>query len=229
MKTRVIFRAMLLMLLVTVFFTCESIAGTGVKVMTYNVDEGTDFSAIVGVLTNGGDFAAAIQQTITEVKNSRPDLRAQLIANEIATAQPDLVGLQEAAVWTFPNGQETENIDLLQLILGYPGNLGSQYQAVVIQPEFQIDLTEQFGVAFTDRDVILVRSDLVSAITGQDQRRYFAVVPLTSLPGTTGITRGWGYVDMAMNEPSSASSPRIWRMAPTPFPRFSPGCNCYRR
>lgn len=55
MKIRVIFRAVLLMLLFTVFFTSSSVAGTAVKVMTYNVDEGTDFGPIVDVLINGGE------------------------------------------------------------------------------------------------------------------------------------------------------------------------------
>src|SRR5438093_7315451 len=114
---------MLLMLLVIVFFTCTTLAAapssasTTVKVMTYNVDEGTDFDGIIGVLSNPnatpGDFAAALMQTIDEVVNTNTPLRAQLIANEIANAHPDLVGLQEAAVWTFDNQQ----LDLLQMIL----------------------------------------------------------------------------------------------------------------
>jgi hypothetical protein len=44
------------------------------------------------------DFANAVNQTINELAASNLVLRAQLIAQEIAEPQPDLVGLQEAAV-----------------------------------------------------------------------------------------------------------------------------------
>jgi hypothetical protein len=107
--------------------------------MTYNVDEGTDFAAIITALSNPNataqDFFSAVQQTATEVLDSNPALRAQLIASEIANAKPhpDLVGLQEAAVWTFGDQQ----LDLLQLILANLPN----YEAVVIEPEFQIALS----------------------------------------------------------------------------------------
>jgi hypothetical protein len=129
---------MLLMLLVIVFFTCAAAARAQSaankptpKVMTYNVDQGTDFAAITAVLTNPNatatDFQAAVTQTINEVGSTNPAVRMHLIASEIAQSQPDLVGLQEAAVWTFPTGQ----LDLLQIILADLAVLGQHYAPVV--------------------------------------------------------------------------------------------------
>ena len=204
MKICTRFRAMLLMLLVVVFFTCASVASTNLKVMTYNVNEGTDFGPIINVLTNGGDFPTAVDQTIGEVLSSNPGLRAQLIAKEIAGAQADLVGLQEAAVWNSPAIPYGGTLDLLQLILGPPLNLGQQYTIVIAVPEFQIDITS-LGVSFTDRDVILARTDLLNsgALTyTAKQGHYNALVPLPAfapyLPATS-ITRGWAYVDAKLN------------------------------
>ncbi|HEX9119776.1 MAG TPA: hypothetical protein VF840_04500 [Terriglobales bacterium] len=203
MKTCARFRTMLPVLLVMVFFTCASVASTTVKVMTYNVNEGTDFGAIIGVLSNpnatADDFQAAVTQTISEVTASNPVLRAYLIATEIANAQPDLVGLQEAAVWTFPDNGQIVTIDLLQMILD---NLGGQYTAVVTVPEFQINIA-QLGVGFTDRDVILARTDKPALkITGKQYGHYSALVPLPGfypyLPPTT-IRRGWAYVDVRLH------------------------------
>lgn len=199
MSTVARLRFVLLVSVVAVLFASAAFASTGLRVMTYNVDEGTDFKALIGVLANPNatqqDFAAAVQQTIGEVVASNPALRMQLIAQQIATAQPDLVGLQEAAVWTAP-GIPGGQLDLLQLILAALPN----YQAVVIAPEFQINLTT-LGVGFTDRDIILVRSDLVGAVTRTRQGHYHVFIPLSSpyLPGTTGITRGWAYADLSLN------------------------------
>ena len=144
MKANARFQPLLLVVLVTAFFSCASVASTNVKVMTYNVFEGTDFGPIIAVLTtpnaNANDFQNAVQQTIGEVVSSNPGLRAYLIAQEIKNANPDLVGLQEAAVWTLtspanPNG----GFDLLQMILTYLALLGDPYTAVVTVPEFLQD------------------------------------------------------------------------------------------
>lgn len=123
----------------------------------------------------------------------------QLIANEIAHSQPDLVGLQEAAIWTFPTGQ----LDLRQMILDDLGALGQHYAAVVTVPEFQLDLTQLFGVGFLDQDVILARTDEPALqITASGQGHYKALIPLPAFPSlnlpATSITRGWGYVNGQM-------------------------------
>lgn len=211
MKPRARFQAMLLgLLLVAGLFTsatpaaAQFFASTDVKVMTYNVDEGTDFKAIIAVLSNPNatvnDFKNAITQTITEVTDSDPILRAQLIAGEIASAQPDLVGLQEAALWTI-NGQP---FDFLQLILTALAQSGQNYTAVVTVPEFQINVSlPTVTVGFTDREVILARTDEPGLkITGTHQGHYAAQVPLPGFPPylpPSSLTRGWGYVDARMN------------------------------
>jgi endonuclease/exonuclease/phosphatase family metal-dependent hydrolase len=183
--------------------TAQLFAGTPVKAMTYNVDEGTDFDAIIGVLTNPSatteDFDDALGQTITEVQSTNPVLRAQLIANAIATAQPDVVGLQEAAVWTFPTGQ----VDLRQMILDDLVGQQQPYTAIVTVPEFHLSIPG-LGVGFADQDVILVRTDELGTklkITDTSQGHYAAQVPLpaSSFLPATSITRGWGYVDARLN------------------------------
>jgi endonuclease/exonuclease/phosphatase family metal-dependent hydrolase len=84
----------------------------------------------------------------------------------------------------------------LQFILA---GLGSSYTPVVIVPEFQIDLTAQFGVRFTDQDVILARSDLANtlgAITGNSgQYTHQFQVPASQFLPAFKITRGWASVD----------------------------------
>jgi endonuclease/exonuclease/phosphatase family metal-dependent hydrolase len=182
---------------------CVSVAtasdGTSVKVMTYNLDEGTDFDAIIAVLTSPNPTAAAFEtavaQTIAEVQNSHPEIRANLIAKAIASAQPDLVGLQEAAVWTSP-AIPGGTLDLLQMVMANLPN----YTPVVIVPEFQINIA-QLGVGFTDQDVILARTDLLNAITKSQSGHYSHLIPLPALLpylSATHITRGWAYVEVLL-------------------------------
>lgn len=201
MKTYGRFRVVLLVALITVFFTDASLAATKAKVMTYNVDEGTDFAAIITVLNNpdatSDQFTAAVSATISEVTASNPPLRAWLIASKIANAQPDLAGLQEAALWTFG----TQQFDLLQMILDDLGAMGQNYAAVVTVPEFQVNIPGLVG--FTDREAILARTDEPALqITSTHQGHYSALVPLPGFPPylpASNITRGWGYVDARMN------------------------------
>jgi endonuclease/exonuclease/phosphatase family metal-dependent hydrolase len=193
----------LLILLVAVFFTSASQASTAVKVMTYNIFEGTEFVPILSVINNPNasisDFQTAVTSTIDEVQNSNPVLRAQLIANEISNVGPDLLGLQEVAVWTF-NGQQ---IDLGQLILE---DLGGQYTVVATAPEFQLAIP-QFNVEFQDQELILARVDELTsgklAIIDNQAGHYNAQVPLPAVSmlglSASSLTRGWAYVDARLN------------------------------
>jgi endonuclease/exonuclease/phosphatase family metal-dependent hydrolase len=191
-------KARISLLVVVLVSAIYASAGTPVKVMTYNVDEGTDFAAIIAVLTSTNPTAAQFQQAVldteADVTTSDPIGRAALIAGEISAANPDLVGLQEAAQWTFGATQ----IDLLQLILAYLPN----YTALVTVPEFQINIPGLVG--FMDRDVILVRTDepAILQIVRTGQGHYLAQIPLPAFPPylqASSITRGWGYVDARMN------------------------------
>ncbi len=191
-------RTAALVLFLTMLAGAALAQSSRVKVMTYNVDEGTDFTAITAVLTNNGtaaQFQAAVAATAAEVQASNPVVRAQYIANAITANQPDVVGLQEAASWTFG----TTQIDMLQLILQALADRGQSYAAVVTVPEFQLDLTATLGVAFADRDVILARTDEPDLqITGTQQGHYSVLIPLPAFPPylpASSITRGWGYID----------------------------------
>src|SRR3954469_15193840 len=73
-----------------------------VSVMTRNLDEGTDFGYVQAVAAGTLDFPTALALTYGEVVGSDVCGRAARAADEIAAASPDLVSVQEAAVWTGP-------------------------------------------------------------------------------------------------------------------------------
>jgi hypothetical protein len=70
----------------------------GLRVMTYNVDEGTDFSELTSA-TNQTQFLVAVGDTITQVRATEPASRMKVLARQILDAAPILVSLQEVAHW----------------------------------------------------------------------------------------------------------------------------------
>ncbi len=70
----------------------------GLRVMTFNVNEGTDFLQIQAA-TDLNSFLVAVGQTITQVRETNPPARMRAVAKEIIEADPTLVSLQELDEW----------------------------------------------------------------------------------------------------------------------------------
>src|SRR5437763_15195214 len=71
---------------------------TAVKVMTRNMDSGTDLRFIFAA-TDFPSFVSAMAATYAEINASNIPARASRLADEIAATQPDLIGLQEVTLW----------------------------------------------------------------------------------------------------------------------------------
>lgn len=180
-----------------------------VTVMQYNLDEGTDYLPILGLLESGGgasDLPAAVSATFNQVATSDIGGRMKLVADQIAAGQPDLVALEEVTAWDV-NG--TTRYDLLGSLLTDLAADGQHYTAEVkaVEVNSPVALADAQGnlISFHDYNVILARTDLPSSIfhlSNPQQGTYSAYVPL-SLPGPNGpipvnITRSWASVDVQM-------------------------------
>src|SRR5437868_74277 len=64
------------------------------RVMTYNVNEGTDFIEVQHAATTL-QFLLAVGQTITQVRATNPPQRMKALAKQIISAGPELVSVQE--------------------------------------------------------------------------------------------------------------------------------------
>jgi len=171
-----------------------------VKVMTYNVNEGTDFLQVLSA-TNLPDFLNAVQVTLSDIDSTNPHLRMQAVAKEIAQTQPDLVGLQEVTTW-WVGGKV--KYDMLQELISALHDLGEDYQPVVIVDEFQLaaplpDLVTM--VEGVNHDIILART-ASEIVLSNPQKSHFSVilpVPIPVPPGILPIPRGWGSVDVNLH------------------------------
>lgn len=136
------------------------------KVMTQNMDAGTDLGyALFGLQQS--DPRPYIDLTLAEVDASLIPQRASLLAAEIASGMPHLVALQEVTLWRTGPTPATATVvryDQLELLMTALKGLGAPYRVVAVNTLTDIALpTTEAGpgaVRFTDRDVLLVRSDL---------------------------------------------------------------------
>src|SRR5437868_9819865 len=100
-KTPVLRFRLLTGVALTLALACPALADnekTAVKVMTRNMDSGTDL-LFVFAATDVPSFISAMAATYAEINASNIPLRAGRLADEIASTQPDLIGLQEVTLW----------------------------------------------------------------------------------------------------------------------------------
>jgi endonuclease/exonuclease/phosphatase family metal-dependent hydrolase len=145
--------------------------------------------------------------------------RSKLLAQEIAAARPDLIGLQEVALWRRgpmqldqigrPNATEVED-DFLATLVADLAERGISYQIVHMQEESDVEAPAFTGnpvngvpgsaedVRLTDRDVILVRSGAGIRIQGSGGGQFGQRIDV-KLGGTTfPFIRGHAWADIAV-------------------------------
>jgi endonuclease/exonuclease/phosphatase family metal-dependent hydrolase len=189
----------------------QSGAHSFLKVMTRNMDEGTDFGYIVAAAGNPIALQSAIVQTFCEVVASNPELRAAQIADEIAAAQPDLVSIQEVAEWqssiALPCSGPT-TIDAEAALLDRLAVDGVRYHVVSELDEF--NSISIFGptlpFSFLDRDLLLARDepDGQLSIANVQAQHFSTLLVLPLAPGVNAtIFRGWISAEVTVRDRSA--------------------------
>ena len=160
-------------------------------VMTRNMYVGADFSEIFAA-QDTPTLLAEVGEAFADVQASDPQARIVAIAHEIRTTKPELVSLQEVALWqtgpfdpTAPSAN-TVAFDFLQLLLDELNKKGGlHYEPVVVLTNLVAEAPASspsglFDVRFTDRDVVLIRTDL--------KKKQFAVENVTAQHFATLLT-----------------------------------------
>ena len=123
--------------------------GTTVTVMSRNLYLGADLGPAIQSTSESGFFEAN-GGIIRQVEATNFPVRAKGLAKEILSVKPDLVGMQEVALWrtappslgpVFSGKPEATTVkyDFLQLLLEQLNKGKKQYRAVVVQPEFDFE------------------------------------------------------------------------------------------
>jgi endonuclease/exonuclease/phosphatase family metal-dependent hydrolase len=145
--------------------------------------------------------------------------RSKLLAAEIEATRPDLIALQEVALWRHgpiqldnvgrPDATQVD-YDFLAMLLADLANRGVRYEVVHVQQLSDVEAPAFTGnpytgtagsaadVRLTDRDVILVRSEAGLRIEasggGQYQQRFEVQLGDTTFP----FVRGYAWADVAV-------------------------------
>jgi len=133
------------------------------KVMTRNMDAGTDLNLIFAYYPN---VPAGVSATLAQVISTDIPSRIQRLADEVRTNQPDFIALQEVTEWrTGTCGATTVLYDQLQLLVDALAARNMQYTRLAVDSLNVIEAPSLNGcVRYTDSNAILMRSELRSGI-----------------------------------------------------------------
>lgn len=172
-----------------------------VTVMTQNLYTGAELTPLFSA-TSLPELAGAVSQIWATVQSTDFPARAEALANEIADAGPELVGLQEASLWQVQGTGGTVQLDYVQTLLDALSSRGLNYHVVSAVTNASATLPDAAGdlISLTDRDVIIARTDLPASQLQVFNPQDANFQTHLSLPiGTTGLTfdvlRGWASVD----------------------------------
>ncbi len=200
-----------------------SSTGKPLTVMTRNVYLGGDINrpiVAVGGLTGAAALVALANSNhvLRQIVDATDfPVRARLLAREIATRQPDLVGLQEVALWRSEpfdpahiGVADAEHVDLdfLEILTSEIAAAGAAYRVVVVQEESDVEAPAFTGSPYngtiadasdqrlTMRDVILMRADKGLQVTDSGSDQYAARLPISLAGVPLAFVRGYTWVDV---------------------------------
>jgi endonuclease/exonuclease/phosphatase family metal-dependent hydrolase len=196
----------------------QGMPGRHLEVMSRNLYLGADLTPLVRATTPDA-VNAAVQQILGQVVASEPAKRMAWVANEIAAQRPDLVGLQEAALWQIQTPAGPVTYDFVQLILDALAAKGLNYRVAVDQTNFDSGVQlagARLPARFADRDVVLVNADRgVEALRVLDTgaAHFTSQLIFPTLLGDVDFARGYVFVDVK-------SWGKTWRFVNTHFEAY---------
>jgi hypothetical protein len=174
-------------------------------VMTRNVYLGGDISKPL-LAQNIDDFKRINGALWDNVKKTDFPARSKLLAKEIGKAKPDLIGLQEVAIWRkSPDGQSDGMTtpativvyDFLKSLQKSLKARGLKYKVGSVQQEADVEgpTDKGYDVRLTMRDVILVKDRKGLAVKKKGGKNYKTAIELNTVVGPVKVLRGYTYVD----------------------------------
>jgi endonuclease/exonuclease/phosphatase family metal-dependent hydrolase len=182
-----------------------------VTAMTYNLFQGSELSDAIAAQT-ATDLLHAVATDYGQVVATDFAQRAAAIAAEVQAGSPDLIGLQEAALWK--TGEPSANplqipppttvsYDFVTILVQALSDRGLHYAPVAITNNFIVAAPGAFptgimNVQLTDRVAILARTDEPLSIANVQTRNFVHNTVLTTLTGQSTLTGGYAAVDATL-------------------------------
>lgn len=182
----------------------------GLTVMTYNIYQGTELENSIAA-TTPQEFVIGATMDFLMMRQTNFAERSRALAAEIDASQPDLIGLQEVAVWrTGPHtdpAQRASNVeqDFLAMLLDALRARGLSYSVASSIDNFDVQGPAQLSpgvltdVRLTDRDVILARADQSGAsikLSNPHASNFVTNLVIPTVAGPTTVLEGWASIDV---------------------------------
>ncbi len=166
--------------------------------MTWNIYIGADLTPLIN--TTPEQLPEVVTEVFDQFKQTDFCQRSKSIAMQICLSRPDIIGLQEAALWTKQSRTSDCVVNFLNILLRDLKALDLDYSVVAVNRNFRDRLPSSTGdiIELLDRDVILARSELPLEFTNIQEKNFQTnlVVPVGGQPLT--ILRGWSSVDICL-------------------------------
>jgi len=181
-------------------------------VMTRNLFLGADLTPAYQALADPAG-PAGLPAAVAAIFNPEPPLgvvqrtdfptRAAGLADEVASARPDVLAVQEAAAWrTRSAAGEIVTSDHLATLEGELARRGLRYRRAVAADNGDVELPSAAGitVGLTNRQAILVRDDGEVEVDGVMAEPFASTLPIPTAQGTFSLARGWLALDARVGD-----------------------------
>ena len=180
----------------------------GITALTWNVYVGAEIERVVQARSPEEAILIATEEW-ANVRATNFPARAGVLAAAIAGRRPELVGLEELALYRTTDKPFEElathvAYDFLQLVIDSLHARGLDYTAAAVDrtTDIQVPVIAGFdasglpifaGVRFTDGDAVLVRADV--PVASAQSGVYDASLPVAIGDVTTAVYQGWSSVE----------------------------------
>jgi endonuclease/exonuclease/phosphatase family metal-dependent hydrolase len=188
----------------------------GIDVATMNLYVGSDFSPVTSLDPGDPNFLAKLLNGVATIHArivaSDFEKRAEAVAQQIIAHSPDLVGLQEVSLIRRQSPGDSllggtvpataVELDYLALLLKALTRHGAHYAPVSQVLDTDVELPLPTGpltlddLRLTDRDVILVRTDLPPGHLRTSNPKAANFAARIPLPIGVNVLRGWCSIDV---------------------------------
>jgi hypothetical protein len=179
------------------------------KVMTYNMYPGAELGDIFAA-QSAPEVLLEVAEAYSDMLQGNVPERVTAIADQIEDGEPVLVGLQEVALWRIgapfdPAPATNVTYDFLRMLLDELDRRNLHYAPIAIQTNLDAELPGVFGptdaldVRYTDRVVILARTDLPESEFKLEEtaaQNFATNLNVSVLGSPVTVLRGWTSADV---------------------------------
>jgi hypothetical protein len=189
--------------------TFSSSRDRNLRVMTYNMYPGAELGDIFAA-QSPPEVLLEVAEAYSDMLQGNVPERISAIADQIEDGEPVLVGLQEVALWRIgapfdPEPATNVTYDFLQMLLDELETRNLHYAPIAIQTNLDAELpgvfgpTEALDIRYTDRVVIIARTDLPESEFKLDEtaaQSFATNLNVLVLGSPVTVLRGWTSADV---------------------------------